>query len=237
MTEDRFQELLNLHLDHEATPAESAELETELQRSPVRRRHYRDYCRMQRACAQIFEEERAAAPASCRLEKSLRAAERKAAAPARRLVFPPAAAFAGLGALAACVVFVLVRQNSVSPVTSPTLAVVAPALPTANSAVVSPAPSVVVAIASDEATRRPTVSLASHVPPPAGTSSLELGWHGAGPSATDPALRLMTDIALPAVQPVVVDDIVVRSRPVTPTLQASPPASPAVEFISFQFQR
>lgn len=237
MTEDRFQELLNLHLDHEATPAESAELETELQRSSVRRRHYRDYCRMQRACAQIFEHKRAAAPALFTLEKSLRTAERKAAAPARRLVFPPAAAFAGLGALAACVVFVLVRQTSIPPVTAPTLAVVAPALPPANSTVVSPAPSVVVAVLSDDATRGPAVSHASHVPPPAGTNSLELGWRGADPSATAPSLRLMPDIALPAIQPVVVDDIVVRARLVTPTLQASPPASPAVEFISFQFQR
>jgi anti-sigma factor RsiW len=234
MTEDRFQELLNLHLDHEAAPAESAELEAELRRNPARRRHYRDYGRMQRACAQIFEQERAAAPASFALENSLRAAERKAAAPARRLVFAPAAAFAGLGALAACVVFVLVRQTSAPSAASPVVAVVAPAVPSAA----SPAPSaVVVAVASADGFARPSVSLASQVPPSAGGLSLDAGWGGA-PSV---GAVLVSDIALPAIQPVVVDDIVVGSRPVVrlvaPTLQAPPPAPPAVEFISFQFQR
>ena len=54
MNQDRFTELLNLRLDHEISPAEAAELETELQRSPARRREYQNFCRMQRACAQLF---------------------------------------------------------------------------------------------------------------------------------------------------------------------------------------
>ncbi len=40
MKDHRFTELLNLHLDHELTPAEAAELEAELSRDPARRRQY-----------------------------------------------------------------------------------------------------------------------------------------------------------------------------------------------------
>jgi anti-sigma factor RsiW len=209
MTEDRFHELLNLHLDHEATPAESAELEAELQRDPARRQHYRDYCRMQHACARLFEREHAAAPAVT-LESALRSA---APAPARRFIFPPAAAFAGFGALAACAVFVLVRQPAPPAAPAP-VAAVAPATPSANFAAVAtetPAAS----------PTRPVVFVADYTP--AATTGL--------------GLTLMPDITFTAISPVVVEDFVVPLSPVQPTLQPPSDTPPAVEFISFQFQR
>ena len=50
MNDRRFQELLNLYLDHEIAPAEAAELETEVLGNPARRRTYDQYCRLQRGC-------------------------------------------------------------------------------------------------------------------------------------------------------------------------------------------
>jgi len=62
MKESRYIELLNLYVDHRLTPAEAVELEAEVQRSPERRRIYSQYCRMQKACAVLFDAERSLAP-------------------------------------------------------------------------------------------------------------------------------------------------------------------------------
>jgi anti-sigma factor RsiW len=51
MKESRYIELLNLYVDHRLTPEEAAELETEVQRNPARRKVYLQYCRIQKACA------------------------------------------------------------------------------------------------------------------------------------------------------------------------------------------
>lgn len=241
MNDDRFHELLNLHLDHEATPAESAELEAELRRDPARRRHYHSYCRMQRACAQIFERGCAEAPASFGLEQNLREVAAPKTAPARRVIFPPVAAFAGFGALAACAVFVLMRQAPPSANT--------PALATTATVVTSgdrPSAQVAVAVANagvSSAGTRPSASLASHAPSRADAVSLNAGWDDA-PSVAGSApevAALMAGLALPPVQPVVVTDLVVEPRPAyhpaATTLQAPRAPVPAVQFISFQFQR
>ena len=104
MKEKRFIELLNLYVDHQIAPEEAAELEAEILRSTERRKTYRDYCRMQRACGMLFDRERQEAPASSILEQSLKETERKIVAfPDRR---KPAwgtytAAFGGLTAMAA----------------------------------------------------------------------------------------------------------------------------------------
>ena len=240
MNDDRFHELLNLHLDHEATPAESAELEFELRRDPARRRHYRDYCRMQRACVQIFERGCAEAPASFGLEQDLREAAAPEAAPARRVFFPPAAAFAGLGALAACAVFVLLRQAP-PPAAATAVANLTPA-PSPLPHAAQPVLSVAVTTLPPAVTHN-SASLASHAPAPADAVSLNASWDNAPTtdgSASEVA-ALMTDLALPPVQPVVVDDIVVEPRPAfrpsATTLQARRDPAPAVQFISFQFQR
>jgi len=67
MKEREFIELLNLYLDHEIGPADAARLEQEIQRNPERRRTYREYCRMQKAC-RMLATEFAGAPA---LEKAV----------------------------------------------------------------------------------------------------------------------------------------------------------------------
>lgn len=56
MNDSKFIELLNLFLDHEITPADAKLLEAEVQRSPARRRIYREYCEMQKACVMLAEQ-------------------------------------------------------------------------------------------------------------------------------------------------------------------------------------
>jgi len=53
MKQDKFIELLNLYLDHEISLADAAHLEEEIQRSPERRKQYREYCQMQKGCSLI----------------------------------------------------------------------------------------------------------------------------------------------------------------------------------------
>lgn len=62
MKESKFIELLNLYVDHEITPAEAAELETEIQRNPERRQVYLQYCRIQKGCTVLAEHFRTEAP-------------------------------------------------------------------------------------------------------------------------------------------------------------------------------
>lgn len=79
MRDARFNELLNLYLDHRLTEADAAELEAEVARDPERRRIYNGYCRMQRACHVLFENERERAPRSCALGRALEEVNRKLA--------------------------------------------------------------------------------------------------------------------------------------------------------------
>jgi hypothetical protein len=63
MKDSEFISLLNLYLDHEISADDAARLEAEVQGNPARRRLYRDYCRMQKACkvlAQDFESDEVA---------------------------------------------------------------------------------------------------------------------------------------------------------------------------------
>ena len=64
MKESKFIELLNLYVDHQISPAEAAQLEAEVKSNPERRRVYREYCEMQKACSVLAENFRTAAPAS-----------------------------------------------------------------------------------------------------------------------------------------------------------------------------
>ena len=112
MKESRFIELLNLYVDQQLSPQEATELEAEIERNPARRRTYLQYCRMQKACSQLFEYERSAAPASTVLTRALATADRKMA-PAetvRRPVWNWGYSFAAVAA-AACVAVVVVLQT------------------------------------------------------------------------------------------------------------------------------
>lgn len=114
MKETRFIELLNLYVDQQLNPQEAAELEAEIQLNPARHRTYRQYCRMQKACAQLFEHERSVAPASTALSRAMADADRKIVAfPERekRWAIWPVGFSIGAVAAAACVAFVIVIQN------------------------------------------------------------------------------------------------------------------------------
>lgn len=62
MNKSRFIELLNLYVDQEISVDQAEQLEAEISRNPARRRTYNQYCRLQRACVQLFEDENAHAP-------------------------------------------------------------------------------------------------------------------------------------------------------------------------------
>lgn len=115
MNETRFIELLNLYVDQQLTAAEAAELEAELQHNPARRKTYQQYCRMQKACAMLFDREQKTAPSSKTLARALAEADEKIVAfPQQR----PAWVFRGLlaggaAAAAACLVLVFVHRGSV----------------------------------------------------------------------------------------------------------------------------
>lgn len=55
MKDHRFIELVNLYIDRQISPAEAAELESELQANAKRRQVYQQYCRMHRATQLVYE--------------------------------------------------------------------------------------------------------------------------------------------------------------------------------------
>ncbi len=129
MNDDRFIELLKLYVDDQLGPEEASELEAEVLADPSRRRTYNQYCRLQRGCSLLGDSARSLAPSSQGFARSLRAAERKIAAPRRPATWRTAyaGAFSAV-ALAACaaVVLVLNRPPSASEPAGGTLANVAP---------------------------------------------------------------------------------------------------------------
>jgi len=105
MKEHEFIELLNLYVDHEISAEDAARLEAEVAANPERRRIYRQYCQMDRACAQLAEQFHGTVPTS-----------RTVVARARpRRSWATAAYAAGL-AVAACVAAVaILRTRTGSP--------------------------------------------------------------------------------------------------------------------------
>ena len=121
MKDSEFIELLNLYLDHEISPAESSRLEAEVTRYPERRRLYRQYCRMQKACVELAERGHDEAPA----QDALAAA------------FSPRSAWAGMGGLwttglmaaaAGLAIITITHRSAVTP-SGPSVAQSAPAAP------------------------------------------------------------------------------------------------------------
>ncbi len=111
MKDTKFIELLNLYLDHQITPEEAALLETEIRRNPERRRLYREYCLMHKACSRLAEDFRESAPPARRPATT--------AIPRRRGNWFYAT---GLAVAAACVALVVVNMpgtDATGPVVSP----------------------------------------------------------------------------------------------------------------------
>ena len=161
MTHEKFIELLNLYLDGELPPSEASALEREIHANVARRRIYRQYCQMQKACgalAERFREE--ASPAAQFRSGAVVELTRHAGGDWFRSI-----ALVASGALAACAVFVVFRTNGPS-YTAPTM-VQAGAAP------------------------MPVATVAAATPPIAATTSVSLNnpalfknpW-GAGPRAT-----------------------------------------------------
>jgi hypothetical protein len=118
--ESKFIELLNLYIDQQISPPDAAQLEAEILHDPQRRRTYREYCQLHRACTLVFEDSRVRAEA----EEPDRVIE---LAPRRRAAWGYYAA--GLAA-AACVALVAVqawRTPAAIPRPAAVVAVAAPA--------------------------------------------------------------------------------------------------------------
>ena len=106
MKDTKFTELLNLYLDHQITPEDSALLEAEIQRDAKRMQLYRQYCRMHKACSQLADGYLENTPA------------RRPLVLERRQRRGVALYATGLMAAAACIAIVLVSMpttDSVSP--------------------------------------------------------------------------------------------------------------------------
>lgn len=99
MKNSTFIELLNLYVDRQISPADAALLEAEIQQNPQRRKIYREYCQMQKACAILSENFRTDAPV---VEKVVDHARSP-----RRLGWPTYAM--GFAAAAACIALVVVN--------------------------------------------------------------------------------------------------------------------------------
>jgi hypothetical protein len=100
MKESKFIELVNLYIDHQITPADAALLEAEIQQKPERRRIYREYCQMQKACVTLAENFRSDAPSSDKVIEM-------APAPRGMAVLTYVM---GVAAAAACVALVIVNR-------------------------------------------------------------------------------------------------------------------------------
>jgi len=140
MKDPRFIELLNLYVDQQLTAAEAVELEAEIKQNPASRRTYQQYCRMQKGCVQLFEQECQSAPSTSALSRALADVEQKITAfPEQRMQWRQRGYYAaGLAAMAACVAFVLVRQAPV-PAALPVAVVAKPAAEVVVVAAVEPA--------------------------------------------------------------------------------------------------
>lgn len=115
MNDSRFIELLNLYVDHQINAEDAASLEAEIQRSPERRKIYRQYCQMQKACVLLAENFRTEAPD--------REQVRARAATHRRQLAQVGYVMGGLAA-AACVALVLVMNRQSNDPATPAAATV-----------------------------------------------------------------------------------------------------------------
>jgi hypothetical protein len=102
MKDSKFIELLNLYVDHQISAADAALLEAEIQRSPARRRVYRQYCQMQKACVSLAENFRTQAPSGGKVVEF----------PAANRRFAAVTYIMGVAAAAACIALVVVNRHT-----------------------------------------------------------------------------------------------------------------------------
>ncbi len=179
-SDPRFRELVNLHLDHRLNAGEALELELLLQAEPARRRELAMYRAMQGGCEELFRRSAAGAPASQRMLRALREADRKVNAPERSRGWAwnwNWAAGGGLAGAAALFTVLMVR------VSSPVMSVAADAPATKQAAAVvhaEPEPVILAKVAEFPAAR------------PSGMGSL-VPEHGLAPRLTLAAVGIANE--------------------------------------------
>jgi len=233
MKDDRFIELVNLYIDRQITPAETGELEAELQADPQRRRVYQQYCRMHRATQLVYESFRQEAgreaPQTTRQGGTLVRLQGARHRRQRWLV-----AFGGMAA-AACVGLLVSRvMLADDEAGAPAAGRVAVSTP----ATAAPAPTALASVPIGPATAPASYSLVSLRNPLA----LESDFHAAvAARRLEEAQRALT--VLPRGRSLF-DEEIFGSQPLLPVpeprtyrTRRGAPAQGATEFTAFQFQR
>ncbi len=223
MKESKFIELLNLYVDHQISPDDAKLLESEVESNPTRRRIYRQYCQMQKACALMGAGLHAETPTSARKIVDFQ--------PRRRV--PLLAAYAtGFSALAACLALVLVTRSRVGQSS------VHPAVDVAQPQhLVQP----VLAVAPSTSTARPTLQ------PAFGPRSLKLREQNAelADNAATPDQASfggwMNNVQLTSLEGVTIDDLRFDGRSNLPAdsrpSRAVRPFQGKVEMAAVRFQK
>jgi anti-sigma factor RsiW len=159
MKDTRFIELVNLYVDRQISPAETAELEADIQGNPRHRKIYQQYCHMHCATKLVYESFRANAeqPAG---EASRQRGGSVAQFEHSRQRSHRARWYYSIGGLAAaaCFTVVVMRLSTTSPgdamagkaTSQPVVATLAPSAPIASPAVPAALPVSVSAVALTE---------------------------------------------------------------------------------------
>jgi len=168
MKDSKFIELLNLYIDHQISPADAALLEAEIQQKPERRKIYREYCQMQKACGILAENFRSDGLAVGKVVDTPRSS--------RRMTIATYAM--GFAAAAACVALVIVKRPFTDFSAAPALSIssaqagsaseeIASSVAATRPAMESTRPALQPAypgVARDDAEVGTTVAVADHVP-------------------------------------------------------------------------
>jgi hypothetical protein len=167
MKDSKFIELLNLYIDHQISAADAALLEAEIQQKPERRKIYREYCQMQKACGILAENFRSEGAAGGKVVEM-------APAPRRMTMATYAMGFA---AAAACIALVVVKRPIAesSPIATATDSIaqaVSTSTENATVAAVAPTPDksrpvlhpAFPGVVRDDAVVDEAVAVADHVP-------------------------------------------------------------------------
>lgn len=177
MKDSEFIELLNLYLDHEISAADAAKLEAEVQNSTERRRVYRQYCRMQKACKLAGADFQTSLEPAVAARSKLVAFDPTAVAAVQRKRAGNFYTVGTFAALAACVAIIFVgRSRSTQPVS-----------PSGETAVAATAEAAPVSV--------PAVAAATDLPSAAPRGLVSIAKRPGGTLVSDPLL--LTNSARP----------------------------------------
>jgi hypothetical protein len=227
MKDTRFIELVNLYIDRQISAEETAELEAEIQRNPLRRRTYQEYCRMHHATRLVHESFRSdAEPAAVGQRYGVAQIARRARQRRQRWTV-----LAGGLAAAACVALVFVGT------TGPTEPVDGSAAPEARTLAAAPVPAAERVEAPAPALlelERPVVVFASRPAAPVSDFvALAAAFREEERALAAPAVPGRISLFEDGVFEPRADVFPVRNQPVTGPRRSRA----AAEFTAFQFQR